>query len=656
MTVLFAAAMGALAAAALCALRWARLGAALAATGCAGLAVAGVAAALGAFHPVLDLGSWLGFGTSALRADGLGGIFLALTGVTGAAASLAYLELPAGRWLTSLHATLLLFVAVAIGADNAFEFFLAWEALAVCIYLLASADGGRPGALVAGYLTAGLTKIGGAALLAAFALLHAKTGSFSIGDWAREAGSLPAGTRDALFALFVVAFATKVGVLPLQGALPAGYGAAPRAGGATLSVALAAGFYGLWRFVFDVLGPARPWWGDALLVAAAVTALGGITYALTQDDLRRFLGFSTVEHTGIALMGFAVALLGQAAGNRALAAAGLLAATLHLVAHGCAKTLALIAVDRVEQATGHRAMDPLGGLGNRLRPTSAALCLAALTLAAIPPLGGFVSEWFTFEALLQGFRLPGRLAQLLCALAAAALALTAGLGLLAFAKLLGFAVLGQARSAVAGLREASASAASVVGLGIVVLLLGTVAPWEVHLLGSGLRGPLGFDPAGAAISHPLVLGPVFKDFSVLAPTWLSIVLPAYAVAALIFVRAAMRPGVRREPVWVTGSGADLAAVQYRPSSYSNPIRVVLRGPLGFRTGVRADPEDAAGERLLLETRVVLAVDAFLYRPASRLALAAASRVRRLQSGRLGDYLLYMLAVLVVVLALVPILH
>ena len=76
---------------------------------------------------------------------------------------------------------------------------------------------------------------------------------------------------------------------------------------------------------------------------------------------------------------------------------------------------------------------------------------------------------------------------------------------------------------------------------------------------------------------------MFRNFSVLAPTWLTIVLPAYAALAMALGwLAGGRRGVRRAPVWVTGSGAELAAVQYRPSSYSNPIRVVLRGPLGYR--------------------------------------------------------------------------
>ncbi len=296
MTLVFAIAMSALAAAPLVAIRLGRVAALLSAAGCALLVLVGLTAALGGAQPVLELGGWLGFGSSALRANGLAGIFLALAGVTGAAVSLAYAELPAGRWLTGLSSVLLLAVAVTIGSDNAFLFFLAWELLTVCIYLIASADREHPGELLAGYLTGGLAKIGGAALLAAFALLYAHTHSFSLAAWTHA--SLSAGTRGLLFALFLTSFATKVGVIPLQGGLPAGYGAAPRLGAASLSVALCAGFYGLWRFEFQILGPLPIWCGDALLILGALTAMLGILYALTQDDLRRFLGYSTVEHTG----------------------------------------------------------------------------------------------------------------------------------------------------------------------------------------------------------------------------------------------------------------------------------------------------------------------------------------------------------------------
>lgn len=659
MTLTFAIGMGALALAALLALLadaepLRRAAALCSTTGCVLLVIVGLDAALGGANPVLNLGDWLGFGHSALHADGLAGIFLALTGLTGGAVSLAYAELPPGRWLTALGCTLLLFVAVAIGSDNGFLFFLAWEAITVCVYLIASA-GRNTQDLLAGYLTGGLAKIGGAALLAAFALLYAHTHSFSLEVWAHA--TLPAGTRGVLFALFLVCFATKVGVVPLQGGLPAGYGSAPRLGAASLSVALCAGFYGLWRFEFQILGPLPTWCGDALLILGGITALTGIAYALTQNNLRRFLGYSTVEHAGVAMVGFAVALLGHAAHMPTLAAAGLLAATLHVCAHNLSKTLALITIDRVEQATHKRTIDPLGGLSRVLPVSAVALGISSLTLAAIPPLGGFVSEWFTFEALLQGFRMPTLLSRLLCALAAAALALTAGLGLLAFAKYYSFIFLGQAREKLSVLGEPSRWPVGAVGLLVILLFLGTIAPWEIHALGSGLEGLLGFNAAATTISHPLVLGPVFKEFSVLAPTWLSIVLPAYAlIAVLIAFGADRRRGVRRAPVWITGSGAELAAVQYRPSSYSNPMRVILRGPLGYRSRLISTAGANADAPLRLDTRVVFAVDRFLYAPAATLALAIAERVRAFQSGRLSSYLLYMLVALIVALSLVPILR
>jgi len=658
MTTVFAIAFAALAAAPFLALLAARVGGLCSACGCVLLVIVGLSAALGGSHPVVGLGSWIGTGQSALRADGLAGIFLALTGLVGMAVSLAYAELRCGRWLTCLGCTLLLFVAVVIGASNAFLFFLAWEAITVCVYLIATAGHGR-NELAAGLLTGGLAKIGGAALLAAFALLIAHTHSFSLLAWSHA--SLPAGTRSVLFALFLACFATKVGVLPLQGGLPAGYGAAPRLGAASLSVALCAGFYGLWRFEFQILGPLPVWCGDALLILGAATALAGITYALAQDNLRRFLGYSTVEHAGIVLVGLGVALLGNAAHNPTLAAAGLLAATLHVCAHNLAKTLALIAVDRVGLATGSDTIDPLGGLARRLRPTAIAAGVASLTLAAIPPLGGFVSEWFTFEALLQGFRMPTLLSRLLCALAAAGLALTAGLGLLAFAKFFSFTFLGPARERAQRRHEPSRLPVGVVVLTVVLLFLGTVAPWEIHALSDGLKPLLGFDAATTTISHPLTLTPVFVGFSVLAPTWLSIVLPAYALLAGIVVWAARGPGegiarVRRAPVWVTGSGADLAAVQYRPSAYSNPMRVILRAPLGFRTRLLSGHDEHGQPRLTLDTRVVLAVDHFIYAPAARIALRIAARVRATQSGHLSQYLLYMLVALIVALSLVPILR
>jgi formate hydrogenlyase subunit 3/multisubunit Na+/H+ antiporter MnhD subunit len=629
-----------------------RLGLLTAAAGSALLAAVGIAAAGRWAGAGVDLGGFLGFGDAHLRADGLAGIFLALVGGTGAAVSLALLERRPARLAGGLHALILLSVATVVGVDQAFVFLLAWETITLSLYLLAASGRERPGALLSAYFGGSLSKLGGACLLAAFALLYGRTGSFELHAWA-TAGGLGAA-RSVAFCLLLVGFGSKIGLVPSQAGLPPLYAAAPAATAATIAIAYDAGFYGLWRLCLQTLGPGPGWWGELVLVLGAVTALVGILYAVAQDELVRFLGYSSVEHGGIVLLGFGVALLGGSAHEPKLAAAGLLAATMHLIMHGVAKPLAFLAADRVAVATGERELRPLGGLAPRLPRTAVAFGLAVLSLAAMPPFGGFVSEWLTFEALLQSFRLDSTVARLVMALAAAILALTAGIGLLAFAKLYGGAFLGRARSALAELREPGPSL-GVAALAGAALVLGPVAPWEIRWLGRGLESTLGFDPAGSTISFPLVLGPVYRDFSVLAPTWLALGIPAFVLTAALLVRVLLRPAVRRAPVWLSGTAPDAAVVQYTPDSYANPIRVVLSSAYRFRRAVVAIP-GTTPPRWELRTEMTPAFEAYLYAPVTRAALRLSSQARRLQSGRLGTYLLYVLVVLLAALALIPALH
>jgi hydrogenase-4 component B len=629
-----------------------RLGAAVTSAGAALVAVVGVTSAGAWSHASVSIGSWLGFGSAALVSDRLAGVFLAAVGIAGLAVSLTLVERPQGRLVTALHGLLALALVTVVGADQGFVFLLAWEVVTLTLYLLAGLGRDRAGTLLAAYFGGAMNKLGGGALLAAFSLLYARTGSFEFHAWVSGAAHVGGGTRSAVFVLLLVGFGTKVGLLPFQGPLPLGYAATPGAVAATVSLALNAGFYGLWRLAFGVVGADRLWEGELVLMLGAVGGLVGILYAIGQDELERFLGYSSVEHGGIVLIGFGVAIVGRATGEPKLAAAGLLAATLHLLMHALAKTLAFLGADRVRASTGTTELPPLGGLARPLPRTATGFGLAVLTLAAIPPFGGFVSEWFTLEALLQAFRLDDTLARLLLALGAALLALTAGLGLLAFAKLYGTVFLGHVRSRVGGLTELRLGA----GFAFLALLtgaLGVVAPWEIRWLGHGLEGLLGFDLARTTISHPLVLGPVYEHFSVLAPTWLAVALPAYGLATVLLVSLLARPRSRRAPAWTSGALVEPARVQYTPAAYSNPIRVVLRPAYGYaRRLVPVADGPRAPERYRIETRIVPAFEHYLYLPASRLALRTAGMARRLQSGRLGGYLLYGLIVLIAVLALV----
>ena len=652
MTVALAIGYAGLAAAVLAARLSARLATATAAVAAGLIGIVGIATAAGYGTASVAIGSWLGFGPASLVSDRLSGIFLAATGVVGAGVSVAMIERGSSRLVAALHSLILLAICAVIGVDQAFVFLLAWETITLSLYLLGSADRERPGALMAGYFAGGMSKLGGAALLAAFGLLYAKTGSFELSVWAQQAPHLSGDVRNAAFVLFLVAFGTKLGLIPFQGPLPQLYAAAPGPSAATISIAFNAAFYGLWRLVFSILAPAPLWWGELLVAVGALTALIGILYAIAQDDMKRFLGFSSIENGGITTLGLGVALVGQAAHLPRFAAAGLLAATLHLLMHGVAKALAFVAADRVSEATGENDLRPLGGLATPLPQIAVGFGVAVLTLAAMPFFGGFVSEWMTFMALLQAFRVDNTIAQLVLALGAAFLALTAGIALLAFAKLFGGIFLGRPRTQLAVARPRRI-AAGLAALTVLALVVGPIAPWEIRWLGHGLEGVLGFDLGPQTVTFPLVLGPVYQGFSVLSPTWVAAGLLSFGLTAALLVRVLLRPPVRRAPIWLSGTAAPVATVQYTPDAYVNPIRVVLAGLYGFKRTIVRRHDEHGREIAVAKTRVVPAFEHYLYRPIAAGFVLLASQARRLQSGRLGNYVLYVLAVLLAVLALIP---
>jgi hydrogenase-4 component B len=197
-------------------------------------------------------------------------------------------------------------------------------------------------------------------------------------------------------------------------------------------VAVNIGFYGLWR-TLALFGAPPAWLTALLLVLARLTALLGIAHAAVQPGLQRIIAYSSVENSGLILAGYGLALVGATMHSDRLAAAGLLAATLQIIAHTAAKSLlfttsAVIAPRGAAglEAPGDDDLDSLRGAARRLPWSGTGLAIGSLTLAGLPLTLGFVSEWFLLEALMQQFRIPGLGFRLVLALAGAAVALTAG--------------------------------------------------------------------------------------------------------------------------------------------------------------------------------------------------------------------------------------
>jgi len=631
----------------------------------------------------LDIGGWLGDPipgqrAASLAADRLSGLFLAMAfgaalPISVAFASWAWRQGPRPGRLGASYALALGAVAVVVTARDAFTFLFGWEALTVAFYLLAGGERHRRDRAGAAQITFAFGKLSGAALLIGLLLLATRSHSLLLASYAHVPGG---AARTAAQVLLLLGFAIKAGLVPFQIWLPRGYAAAPGPARAIMAgVCVNVAFYGMWR-TLALLGRAPGWLVGVVLLLGAMSALLGIAHAAVQNRLSRVIAYSSIENTGLIMIGFGVALTGAAIGNRMLVATGLLAATLQMVAHTAAKSLLFTSAAGLEAGAGGDDLEQLRARARRTPWSGFGLVVGSVTLAGLPPSVGFVSEWFLLESLMQQFRVPGLGYRLVLALAGASVALTAGFAGVTFVRLVGLVVKRNGPVPVPGapLTYGWSGRAAVLVLSLCCLAISAVTPLEIRVIAAGLSPVMSGGLVMGALKSPWVVQPVFAGFSILSPSWLWLVMPVMLLLVVLFTwamsgRRLLR--VRRVPAWHSATMGVDGLDSYTAFGYANPTRRVLAGVLHTRAEVQEimledpDPDQGAGPpdrpgdpepeevaHLRYASDVVEVVEAYLYRPLLRAFLAVVAVAKRLQNGRLDAYLLYMLIALIAVIAVV----
>ena len=379
--------------------------------------------------------------------------------------------------------SLLLATTLVFLADNAFFFLIAWEVMALSAYLLVSFEHEQEETRRAGVLFFVMSHIGTGCLILGFLLLfQAAGGDYSFARFHTLGATMPPLRRDAVFLLFLAGFGVKAGIVPLHPWLPAAHPVAPSNVSALMSgVLIKTGIYGMTRVFFDFLGTPPVWWGVTVLTIGTVSAVLGVLYALMQHDLKRLLAYHSIENIGIILMGLGASLMFLNAGHPALAALALLAGLYHTINHAIFKALLFLGAGAVLHATHTRDMERLGGLAKRMPSTAFFFLIGAVAISALPPLNGFVSEWLTYQSLLQGFGATASLLRLMFPIAGALLALTGALAAACFVKAFGITFLAQPRSQHA--RDAhEASFTMLLGQGILTIVCVVLGLFPVQFL------------------------------------------------------------------------------------------------------------------------------------------------------------------------------
>jgi formate hydrogenlyase subunit 3/multisubunit Na+/H+ antiporter MnhD subunit len=606
---------------------------------------------------VLPLGlPWLG---AHFRVDTLATFFLAVVNLGGAAASLYGLGY--GRHEASPRRVLPFFPAflaamnLVVLADDAFTFLMSWEFMSLASWALVMAHHRDSDNARAGYIYLVMASFGTLALLLAFGLLAGAEGGY--GFAAIRAADAPPHVAALVLALVLLGAGSKAGIVPLHVWLPLAHPAAPSHVSALMSgVMTKVAVYGLVRIVFDLLGEPVWWSGMIVLAIGGATAVLGVLYALMQHDLKRLLAYHTVENIGIIYIGLGLALAFQANDMGWAAALALTAALFHVLNHSLFKSLLFFGAGAVLTATGERDMERLGGLIHRMPCTSFLFLVGCVAISALPPLNGFVSEWLTFQAILQSPELPQWGLKIIVPAVGGLLALSAALAAACFIKAFGVTFLGRPRSAAA--RQATeVDGASVAAMAVfaALCLLGGIFPGTVI----DLIAPVTDDLVGARMPAQtaidwLTIVPIAEGRSSYNGLLVFLFVALSASLAVLLAHRLGSRALRRAPAWDCGFPDASPATQYTAGSFAQPIRRVF-GTIVFRARERVEmppPGDCRPARLTVDLRDP--VWDVLYAPISGAVDAAAGRLNALQFLTIRRYLSLVFLLLVILLLVLAI--
>lgn len=297
------------------------------------------------------------------------------------------------------------FFAVALSATigvafsaNLFTLYLFYEILSLATYPLVTHHQ-DPEARVSGrkYLIYILgTSI--AFVLPAMLVSYSFSGTLEFSSQGFLAGTASKTTLTVLLLLFVFGFA-KAGVMPFHAWLPAAMVAPTPVSALLHAVAVVkVGVFCILRIITGVFGTEllqSLGLGTVLCYVASLTILAASLIALSQDELKRRLAFSTIGQLSYIILGAAL-----------LSPKGMVGGMVHIAMHAFGKITLFFCAGAIFVATGKKYISQMVGIGKRMPVTMFAFFIGSISVVGSPPAAGFISKWSLLLGTLEAKQLP----------------------------------------------------------------------------------------------------------------------------------------------------------------------------------------------------------------------------------------------------------
>jgi proton-translocating NADH-quinone oxidoreductase chain M len=536
-----------------------------------------------------------------LRLNMLSWFFAITITVVGALSIIFSLSYIKGREKTDFYFLMMLLVNAAmlgiVLAGDLVSLYIFWEIMSWSAFLLISYNRGP--ALAAGMKYIIMSIIGSVCFLIGMLSLYVSFDTLNISQIASAIPSASSGYILFILTAFGIAFGIKNAVLPFHTWLPDAHSEAPAPFSAVLSgILIKMGTYGFLLLLYVIiglklflgLGSGLFSFHYILCLLGAVTIIIPTFIAMLQTDAKRLLAWSTVGQAGYIILGIAF-------GTNLALAGGIF----HFFNHALFKALLFLAIGAVEFGTHTRDMDSLGGLAKKMPVVFIATLVGICALIGVPLTSGFVSKWLIYKTLiLEGSPF----------LAFFALAGTWGTILYSY-KLIHNVFLGQLPEKLKTVEKAPFSMQlPVVVLSVAILVFGILPGIPLKVINS-IGTSFGFESLNVTLWGIASETGALNTVNIFAA-----VLVAVALVWLVFRSTAKSVPVAQEDSYAAGAHTPVDKYHYTAEFY-NPLHRMIKP---FLRDV---------------------IDEFYYWIAFSVR-SLASGVRRIYSGDVGCYVMYII--------------
>jgi multicomponent Na+:H+ antiporter subunit D len=341
-----------------------------------------------------------------LEVDGMSiffGIIWSIVSLAAAIYSLSHIAKETGQ--NRFFTLLLLMVSGGFGmmfTGDLFNLFVFLEIASIAGGALIAYRTGFADTQEGGFKYIVVSAVAGLMVLFATGILYAQYNSLNIAYLAQV---IQYTTLDQIaLALFLIAFAMKTGMVPLHLWFPDAYSVAPASITGMLVITSHACMYAAFRICFTLYGGVI----DALVVGWIIIIIGlltmfvGVTMAVYQKDVMRFMSYHAISQLGYMWVGVGVGL--AVLGTPALLAYGrdaMSGGIFHILNHAMYKPLLFFTGGALFYYTGTRDLTKMGGLAHKMKWTTVLYIIGTLSISGIPPLNGFSSKILIYESVFR---------------------------------------------------------------------------------------------------------------------------------------------------------------------------------------------------------------------------------------------------------------